>query len=378
MGGFDIFKTTLIDKEKNEWSEPVNLGYPINTPDDDIFYIATKDGKRGYYASVREDGLGYQDIYMIIVPEEKEQPKNEVATTAVEPIIPKEDATKKTDPIIPAKTDDAKNAQKALAEKKKLDSLAALAKNNATKTDPKKDLVTKKPVQKEEPKKEVVVKKPVQKEEPKKLEPLKYIVKVIDESSETPLDAKVKLQGFKDNVMVGVSSSSTGVYEFSITVPSQKQYRLSVEKEGYVFVNQALTIEGAKYQAKQLSRVVALRKLSVGVSSVLRNVYFDFDKATLKHESMTELNKLEQLLRQNSNITVEIGGHCDIVGSKLANLRLSQARANAVRNFLVSKGIDPRRVKAQGYGKDRPLASNDDEKEGRELNRRVEFKVLTN
>jgi len=84
------------------------------------------------------------------------------------------------------------------------------------------------------------------------------------------------------------------------------------------------------------------------------------------------------MMKQNSNIKVEIDGHTDKIGTREFNKQLSQRRANAVRSFLTSKGIDPRRVSAVGYGEDKPLASNDDEKEGREINRRVEFKVLSN
>ena len=66
MGGYDIYETTLLNESKNEWSEPVNLGYPINTADNDIYFVGTSDGKRGYFASIREDGLGYLDIYAVI------------------------------------------------------------------------------------------------------------------------------------------------------------------------------------------------------------------------------------------------------------------------------------------------------------------------
>ncbi|MDQ3534256.1 MAG: hypothetical protein M3421_01350, partial [Bacteroidota bacterium] len=68
MGQYDIFKS-VYDSTERAWSEPVNLGYPINTPDDDVFFVSTKDGKRGYYASVREDGMGYLDIYMVTIPD---------------------------------------------------------------------------------------------------------------------------------------------------------------------------------------------------------------------------------------------------------------------------------------------------------------------
>jgi outer membrane protein OmpA-like peptidoglycan-associated protein len=331
MGGYDIYKS-LFDKEKNEWAEPVNLGYPINTPDDDLFYVATKDGQRAYYSSVREDGLGYQDIYMITVAEEKSEPTLQPTPTV---------DNSKADSLATAEAARQKAAQKSITAQKS-------------------------------------VTIPIPSAEQPKTEPINYTVRVIDASTQSPLDVKIKMQGFKDNVMVGVSSSDIGTYEFSITSTKPKQYRLYVEKEGYIFVNEALTIEGAGTVAKKLTKTISLRKLVVGASSVLKNIYFDFDKAQLKSESTTELNKLESLLRQNNNMMIEIGGHTDYVGSREVNMRLSQLRANAVRSFLVNKGIDPRRVQAKGYGKDKPLASNDDEKEGRELNRRVEFKILTN
>ena len=324
MGGYDIYKSTLINLDRNEWSEPENLGFPINTPDDDVYFVNSKDGKRAYYASIRDDGMGYTDIYMITIPDEvkKEEPKKE------EPVV---------EPI---------------------------------KEEPKK----------EEPKKEEPKKEEPKKEEPKKvqLQPFKYLVKVVDAESKVPLDARVKLQGLKDNVAVGFSPVGNGTYEFSIKEKSTKDYRLSVEKEGYIFQNQSIRIEGVSEQVKTKTLIVELRKLKVGVSSVLRNIYFDFAKATFLQESYNELNKLETMLKQNTGMQVEISGHTDSVGPAEYNKQLSQRRANAVKNFLTSKGIDARRIKAVGYGEDKPIASNDDNADGREINRRVEFKVLGN
>ncbi|GIV28318.1 MAG: hypothetical protein KatS3mg027_2132 [Bacteroidia bacterium] len=72
MGGFDIFFS--VRDEEGKFSEPINLGYPINTPDDDLFYVTSPDGKRAYYSSVQEGGLGDKDIYMISIPESAEKP----------------------------------------------------------------------------------------------------------------------------------------------------------------------------------------------------------------------------------------------------------------------------------------------------------------
>jgi len=319
MGGFDVFKTTL-DLKNNEWSEPVNLGYPINTPDDDIYIVFSKDGKRAYYSSVREDGMGYTDIYLITIPE---------GIKNIEPVVAK-------NPV-----DEPKDTTATVV----------------TQRDP------------------VII--PVVPKS-KELKPLKYIVTVVDAADKTPLDAKIRLQGSKDNIIVPSEAQGSGVYAFSITNAQPKDYRLSVEVGGYVFYNQNLKIEGASTQEKTVNRTIEMRKLSVGVSSILRNIYFDFDKASFKTESYTELNKLEAMLMQNAGMVVEIAGHTDAIGTKEYNQNLSVRRAQAVKDYLTKKGIDARRVKPVGYGKSKPLASNDDEEGGRELNRRVEFKVLQN
>lgn len=309
IGGFDIFKSTLLNAETNEWSDPENMGFPVNTPDDDIFFVASKDGQRGYYASVREDGMGYSDIYLISIPTQETEKK------AAEPLKPTE-AVKVTEAV-----------------------------------------------------------KPI--EAVKSTVPLKYTVKVIN-ADKAPLDATVKLKGAADNVSIMASRKEAGVYEFLITSSSRKDYQLSVEKEGFAFVNELLNIDGAGEIAKTAARTVQMRKLEVGVKGVLRNIYFDYDRATFQSASYNELNKLETMMKQNAGIRVEISGHTDNFGKADYNKQLSQKRANAVKGFLTSKGIDPRRVTAAGYGEERPLVSNDDESEGRSINRRVEFKVLGN
>jgi outer membrane protein OmpA-like peptidoglycan-associated protein len=306
MGSFDIFESTF-DAQKNKWSEPQNLGYPINTPDDDIFYMTSPDGKRAYYSSVREDGLGYTDIFIITTPEGM------------------------------------------------------------------KDVVTSKP--KEEQK--VPVTPPTQ-EAKKELTPLKYVLTVVDQQSRSPLAAKVRLQGLSDNIIVGSSPVKAGVYEFRITSSAPKDYVLSIEKTGYVFVNENINIRGASENPQTLTRTIELRKLAIGTTSILHNIYFDYDRATFKTESYTELNKLEKMMRENPQIRIEISGHTDNYGHWKYNHTLSQKRAEAVKDYLTKKGIDTRRVMAIGYGESRPLASNDDEEDGRALNRRVEFKVLKN
>src|SRR5690606_23374417 len=213
-------------------------------------------------------------------------------------------------------------------------------------------------------------------EKPAATVPLHYVVSVVDAETQSPLNARVRLQGLRDNVIVASTRSGNGVTDFAIAGPQEKDYRLSVELDGYVFLNETVKLPGAGPEPQTINRTVALRKLAVGVSGVLRNIYFDFDKWSFKNESYNELNKLERMMQQNPNIRVEISGHTDNIGTQAYNMFLSRKRAEAVKDFLTGKGIDGRRIKATGYGESRPLASNDDEREGRELNRRVEFLVI--
>ncbi|MGL1886478.1 MAG: OmpA family protein [Reichenbachiella sp.] len=108
----------------------------------------------------------------------------------------------------------------------------------------------------------------------------------------------------------------------------------------------------------------------------LTNIYFEFDKADLSSENYVRLEGLLTSLTDYPNLQLEIAGHTDNVGESEVNMRLSQQRAEAVLNYLVSKGIDKSRLLAKGYGDTQALATNDDEKEGRELNRRIEVVVI--
>ena len=322
MGGYDIFRSEY-DSATNDWTEPENLGFPINTPDDDIYFVSTKDGQRGYYASVREDGLGFTDIYMVTILSQEEMDA-----------MARRNAERDSLEEVRTELEVAVNAEEVAVEAEE---------------------------------EEVV-------EQEAEILPVVIRVTVLDENGE-PTDAQLGVASVPDNMVAGKSREGTGSYRFTINQTTPKAYILSVEKDGYLFEDINLGSLAASSQASTLERTVRLRKLEVGTSKILRNIYFDFDKATFKDESYSELNKLETMMAQNPGMIIEISGHTDNIGAKAYNLDLSQRRANAVKDFLVNKGIDARRINARGYGEERPLASNDDEREGREINRRVEFKV---
>ncbi len=289
MGGFDMFKSSLINFEKREWTEPENLGYPINTPNDDVFIVGTGKPNRFYYSSVRDDGFGYSDIYLIT--DEKKKP--EVAKTP----------------------------------------------------------------------------------EKKGIQPIKFMLEVVDAETQQPVEATARMRG-KDNTIIGSAGLGTGSFEFGIMSTVPKEYTVSIELDGYIFENIKVSLGRATEEPQTVTRKVLLRKVAVGEISALRHVFFDFGKATLQEASFEELKMMLTMMKQNPSMQVEIGGHTDDVGSDTFNKKLSQQRADAVKSYLSSNGISGRRIKSVGYGEERPLVSNDDETGGREINRRVEFKVL--
>jgi outer membrane protein OmpA-like peptidoglycan-associated protein len=116
-------------------------------------------------------------------------------------------------------------------------------------------------------------------------------------------------------------------------------------------------------------------KFEAARTYTLDNVHFDFGKATLRPESFAELEELVSYLKNKDEIRIEIAGHTDNVGQDADNLKLSQQRADAIRNYVLKKGIQPARIIAKGYGAAEPVADNDTD-EGRQLNRRTEVRIL--
>mgnify|MGYP003417457096 FL=1 len=123
------------------------------------------------------------------------------------------------------------------------------------------------------------------------------------------------------------------------------------------------------------ARNIDLERINIGKSLVLKNIFFETGSSKLLKESFAELNTLIVLLMENPGLRVEIGGHTDNVGNAEYNMTLSQQRADAVKNYLVEKGIAANRLVSKGYGFSNPIADNDTE-QNRAKNRRTEIKII--
>ena len=110
------------------------------------------------------------------------------------------------------------------------------------------------------------------------------------------------------------------------------------------------------------------------LADIFDNLNFEFGKSEIKEDSFPYLDKLADTLLKSKNWTLEIEGHTDDKGTEDYNLKLSQNRADAVKNYLVSKGVVSDTITAKGFGETKPIVANDSDA-NREKNRRVEFKI---
>ncbi|MEO8473664.1 MAG: OmpA family protein [Chryseolinea sp.] len=239
MGGMDIFKSEL---KEGKWQKPVNMGYPINSVEDDSFFAITGDHKRAYFSTLREEGNA--EIYTL---------------TFIEPDLGITVASEQSN-------------QKAMEAKKAIP--PPVAKSTAAKTprSPRKSSSTKLPV-----------------------------------------------------------------------APPVKTFD------------------------------IAKRPVNIDKSIPRKYIFFEIAEDDLNSDATKKLLSVVSILNEKTTGGSLIEGHTDNTGSAILNMALSIKRANSVAKYLTVKGISPSRISVTGYGSKKPLVSNDDEKDGRELNRRIEI-----
>jgi outer membrane protein OmpA-like peptidoglycan-associated protein/tetratricopeptide (TPR) repeat protein len=277
MGQGDLFKT--VRKQDGEWSRPRNLGYPINTHDDDMGLSLNARGDLAYFASDRGEGTD-TDIYTFKMPVE------------IRPV-----------PV-------------SYMQGRVYDS--------------------------------------------RTMKGIRAVLQLIDLDTE---EAVMELESF------------AGEGDYLLSLPADRDYALNVSADGYLFYSEHFTFTGQHSLAEPFQRDVPLEAIRVGSVVVLHNVFYATDSDELVEASRAELNKLFDFLQKNSEIGVEISGHTDNTGTPGHNQILSEQRALSVVDYLEQRGIETGRMKARGYGEERPLADNGTE-EGRARNRRTELKII--
>jgi len=217
----------------------------------------------------------------------------------------------------------------------------------------------------------------VQLKEPQRPEPVVLISgKVFNAESGEPLGAAIEYEDLLTGKNMGLAHSDPNSGEYKIVLAYGKNYGFMAAAEN--FASLADHVDLSTFSSyKEINRDLFLIPLKVGSTIRLNNIFFDFAKATLRQESFPELDRLVKFMSENPNVQIELSGHTDNVGSHDTNVKLSEDRAVAVKDYLVSKGIVFHRIMAVGYGETKPLNKNDSEV-NKQINRRVEFTIIKN
>ena len=197
--------------------------------------------------------------------------------------------------------------------------------------------------------------------------------KVMD-PDKNPLEAEIVWNDLTLNKSAGIAKSDPDSGEYLIVLPAGHKYGYSAEKEGYMGASATLDFTGVTAFTEYRHDIILYpfdKLIKEKITLRMNNIFFDFDKATLRSESYHELNRWVDVLKKYPDLKAEIHGHTCSIGTETYNQGLSERRAAAVVNYLVSQGIDRNRLTMKGYGETMPVASNKTQ-EGRELNRRVE------
>ncbi len=211
---------------------------------------------------------------------------------------------------------------------------------------------------------------------PQSLKPLDVVLikgKVLNAKTKKPVEAAIIYETLHDGKNAGIAKSNPTTGEYTITLPVGYRYGYLANVAGYASINENIDLtSGTQY--REYRKDLLLVPIEQGQSVRLNNIFFEFAKYELLPESIFELKRVVKLLEENPSVKILISGHTDNVGTNATNQLLSENRAKAVYDYLISCGIEPSRMKFNGYGAKKPLVSNATES-GRRTNRRVEFTI---
>lgn len=279
IGGYDIFFSKFRD---NDWTTPINIGYPINTKNNDLGFVVNTQGTKAYFASNKLNGKGGWDIYAIDLYKEAR---------------------------------------------------------------------------------------------PEKV----FLVKgqLIDDNGMALTDARLEVKNTRtEEISEGIVDAETGHYAVAVTTNDNKDdYLMVVKKENYSF--SSTLIEPTKETFEKPVEVnFEVKPIEAGKSVEINDIYYATASYQINQKSYAVLKEFAEFLKSNPTVKVEIRGHTDNVGSAQTNITLSNQRAKAVYDYLISKGVSQDKITYKGYGPNMPIADNNTEL-GRAKNRRTEFYIMS-
>lgn len=394
MGGFDIFQASW-DATNLIFKNPENMGFPLNGADDDNTYFRSPfEENIAYYASFKDKGEGDLDIYQLLpgapLPDSVKQDREEFKQLAQanDPLM--EDRMNELDQDSTA--EDAEESDRiaqrealmAQSQQSQADQSQQGQSGQQVSADAANGKKFEVKVLENEPIGEVAngqgyfmydPLKDMQAAEDRKETSVRVLI--LDTDTRIPLDAKVVFIDQDTKEEYPSVRVRNGVYELNLNNKVKKDFMVSVESEGFHFKNIMVSVPPASFtKSMYLTRNVELKRHTLNKARILRNVYFDFDQDNLSDRSNHELDMLYNMLVENEKLIIEVSGHADFLGDDVYNDDLSKRRAEKVVAYLTSKGIDKSRLRAHGYGENKPAPGTDASETGRALNRRTEFMIM--
>jgi len=372
FGGHDIY-TSNWDTEKERWGEATNIGDVLNTPYEERSIFIHPDGETMYFASNGHNTMGGYDLfYSKLVDGKWQKPVN-------------------FGPPLNTPDDDvqlvvAGNGRYGYYSSYKSDGYGEKDIYLITFLGPEKlpilsnedNLIASiaNPIKEKFIEPEVIV-------EGSNMAILTGVIR--DEKIKKPLKAQIVLIDNEENKVIAEFTSDAITGKYLVSLPGGKNYGIAVKRDGYLFHSENFVIPNES-GFRKYEKDVDLKKVEIGQKIVLRNIFFDLSKYSLRPESVNELERLVKLMNDNPTMKIELSGHTDTRGTAESNRVLSENRAKAVVEYLIDHGINKDRLQFAGYGEKEPI--NSDEKVYKEKsktkreelhqeNRRTEFKILS-
>lgn len=348
MGGYDLFRCARQDD--GSWGKPENMGYPVNSVGDDIYYFE-EDGTDGFFfSSDRPGGYGEKDIYHAL------------------PFVPDEASTVVAGTVLDRNTQEPVAADVRLLDKLTGEILSTTA------TDPdngKYRFVL--PDCGEEYQLDVQVDAPGSPEV--KIGNYNVVTgEIFDAVSERPLDAQVELIDINTNEVLDRFSTNPETGRYIIPVESGRRYMLRVRSNEYLPYYEEFNVSPTG-EVVAHPHEIGLQRQTEARKLVITWQFFDHDKSVIKADYHKDLDHVVNVLNKVPEVKLNIIGHTDADGGDAYNQRLSVDRAQSVADFLRGKGIDGRRLNVSGMGETMPIYDNSDP-EFKKWNRRVELYII--
>lgn len=395
MGGFDVFIT--VKDDEGQWSEPLNLGYPLNSTGDDIYYTTTADGKTGYLSSFRKDGFGDKDIYEIkndfLGKQNISLLKGEIVIAGDQP-FPEDLAV-----TINCLNCDEANVRTVIPRIRDGKFFSTLPKcsdyeliytrgeggiefyRSTIKTNCLDEY--------EEIEERILLKL----EDMTVIPFMKYTLAgtVADFITKDKLESvTVEFVDNDGNTFQTYRTDKAGAFQSNILESKfygdQLDFKVKLTKEDYMTQKFDVHLTLGEESHIQLAYYIDKPEVGKDLAEVLeiQPIYFDLDKSDIRPDAEVELNKIVAIMNDNPTIKIELGSHTDCRGSESYNMSLSDRRAKSSAEYIRSRISEPERIYGKGYGESKLVNHCECEgskttscsEEEHQANRRTEFRIV--